>query len=183
MTTTGIILAAGLSRRMGAANKLLTKWRGKPLLRHVVDAAQDSDLDELLLVTGHEAEAVRAIAPEVRAVHAEDYEAGMGASLAKGAAAVEEGANMMVLLGDMPLVEARHINTILAEVGSDRPTIAIDDEGRRGHPVLFPARLRGALMALEADEGGRYILRGENPIIVEIGPAAVQDFDTPAAFA
>jgi molybdenum cofactor cytidylyltransferase len=168
---------------MGEANKLLTKWQGKPLLRHAVDAALESDLDDLLLVTGHEAEAVRAIAPELTAVHAENYEAGMGASLSAGVAVVEEGANMMVLLGDMPLIEAGHVNAILAKAESDRPVIASGEDGRRGHPVFFPARLRSALTALERDEGGREILRRENPITVEIGLVASRDFDTPDAFA
>ena len=54
----GVVLAAGLSSRMGAANKLTKKWQGKPLVRHVVDAAIASELEGTMVMTGHEAEKV-----------------------------------------------------------------------------------------------------------------------------
>ena len=88
--TTGIILAGGLSRRMGTRNKLLEVWRGKPLLRHVVEAALASDLDDVLVVLGHEADAVRAVLPDgTRTIVAPDHADGLSATLRAGLAATE----------------------------------------------------------------------------------------------
>ena len=49
----GIVLAAGTSSRFGAANKLLAAWKGQPMLRAVVEAALATELDPVIVVTGH----------------------------------------------------------------------------------------------------------------------------------
>jgi molybdenum cofactor cytidylyltransferase len=53
----GIILAAGQSKRMGRAKQLLP-FRGKPLISHIVCAALASQLDEVIVVLGHGAEEI-----------------------------------------------------------------------------------------------------------------------------
>lgn len=58
-----IVLAAGESRRMGDANKLLLDVRGKPLVAHVVEqllAVDAATIDRVIVVLGFEAEPVRA---------------------------------------------------------------------------------------------------------------------------
>ena len=55
-----IVLAAGRSTRMGAANKLLADVGGKPMVRHAVEAALASRARPVLVVTGHQADDVRA---------------------------------------------------------------------------------------------------------------------------
>ncbi|MBT4905482.1 MAG: NTP transferase domain-containing protein, partial [Rhodospirillaceae bacterium] len=57
-----IILAAGQSRRMGAVNKLLIEVDGKPMMRHAVDAAREAGADPVIVVTGHQPDAVQAAA-------------------------------------------------------------------------------------------------------------------------
>lgn len=182
MKTTGIILAAGLSRRMGSTNKLLMPWRGKPLLRHVADAALGAKLDDVMVVTGHEAVAVAAVVPDLPQIHAEGFADGMGASLSAGARAAGAGSNIMILLGDMPLVTTAHINTLLQNTDENRPVVAVSDEGHWGHPVLFPAKFQQALAGLNADSGARHILAGADCVTISIGQAALRDFDTPDSF-
>ncbi len=180
--TTGIILAGGLSRRMGARNKLLEVWNGKPLVRHVADAALASELDAVLVVLGHEAEQVLALLPDgVRTTFAPDYEDGLSATLQAGLAASD--GTVMVLLGDMPLVGASHINALLATFNDANPLVAASHEGRLGNPVLFGVGYREALSKLSGDKGARFLLETEPVTLVDIGPAAVRDFDTPEAFA
>ena len=53
-----IILAAGESKRMGQAKQLLGIG-GKALLQQVLDSVLESDVDEVILVLGHEAERIR----------------------------------------------------------------------------------------------------------------------------
>ena len=54
----GVVLAAGLSTRMGR-NKLLLELGGEPVVARAVRGARDAGLDPVLLVVGHEAERVR----------------------------------------------------------------------------------------------------------------------------
>lgn len=179
--TIGIVLAGGLSRRMGARNKLVEVWNGKPLLRHVVDAMLASDLDDILVVLGHEADAVAAVLQSgIPTVLAHDYASGLSATLRAGLLASD--GDFMVLLGDMPLVSAFHINALLAVADDENPLVVASHEGQLGNPALFATRYRHTLMALSGDKGGRSLLESEPVTLVDIGPAALRDFDTPEAF-
>lgn len=106
-----VVLAAGMSRRYGQDNKLLAELAGEPLLRRVVCAALASKARPVIVVTGHEAEPVRQALTglPVRFVHNDRYDRGMGTSVAAAARvlAAEVGVTgTMVLLGDMPAVDA-----------------------------------------------------------------------------
>nr|TFG54499.1 MAG: hypothetical protein E4H34_02555 [Hyphomicrobiales bacterium] len=85
----GIILAAGLSSRMGS-NKLLAEIEGMPLLRKTVDAAMASDLEPVIIVIGHDAKNVQnALAGiDVIFAHNAQYSEGLSTSLRTGIAAV-----------------------------------------------------------------------------------------------
>src|SRR5262245_9395458 len=83
----GIVLAAGRSSRMGR-NKLLCELAGAPLCAHALRAALGAGLDPVHVVTGCEAEQVRAAlqpyATSVRFAHNPDFEQGMASSLQVG---------------------------------------------------------------------------------------------------
>ena len=100
-----LVLAAGQSRRMGQANKLLAPVDGRPMVAHAVDAMLASRADPVIVVTGHQADAVRAALagrPVIWA-HNPDYASGLSSSLAAGLAALPEDAEGVVIgLGDMP---------------------------------------------------------------------------------
>lgn len=193
---TAIVLAAGQSRRMGDDNKLLLEHEGKPILRHVVDAALGAkSVSDVVVVTGHEAEAVEdALAGlDVRFVHNTAYEEGLSASLRSGIEAVSSKAShALILLGDMPGVSAAMIErmaaTLTASAGripAEKAIAVATSRGKRGNPVLWPRAHFEALAAISGDTGARHII-GQNRdavIEVEIGEAAALDVDTPEAYA
>src|SRR5690242_20426756 len=112
-----IVLAAGRSTRMGATNKLTSDLDGKPLVRHTVEAALASRAHCVLVVTGHEAEAVRdALAGlDVGFAHNPEFASGLASSLKAGIRALpEDVGGAAVLLGDMPQISAQHIDALLA---------------------------------------------------------------------
>lgn len=185
----GLILAAGQSRRMGAENKLTKPWRGKPLLRHCVDAALESALSEILIVTGHQADEVKSILPsELSTIHNPLSEQGMATSLAVGIKQLDDDAAVMILLGDMPLVNSINIDALIdVYAGNDDPAkiVVATSNGKWGNPVIFPPKYRDALLQLSGDRGARSLLR-ENELhlsLVEIGIAAQRDFDDANSFA
>ncbi|MEE9315045.1 MAG: nucleotidyltransferase family protein [Rhizobiaceae bacterium] len=181
---TGIILAAGQSRRMGAVNKLVEPWQGKPLVCHVYEAAMASKLDEVIVVTGFEPNKIRSVLAGARLVHNPDFEAGMAGSISVGAEFAEQGDGVMILLGDMPLVTATHINEILSRFdGGAASIVAATSEGKLGNPVLFGRNYFEALQSLEGDRGARGLIEvTRNLTKVEIGDAGARDFDTQEAF-
>jgi CTP:molybdopterin cytidylyltransferase MocA len=146
----GVVLAAGASARMGRPKTLLP-FAGRPLLQHAVDAVAGSRLDELVLVLGAEAEAVRAalaLPRALRVVALADASAGLSASLRAGLAAADPRADAgAVLLGDQPGVDAALVDRVAdAFLAGGRPAARPffrDARGRRvpGHPVLLARRL------------------------------------------
>lgn len=200
------MLAAGLSARMGGeTNKLVEPVAGRALVAWVVDALLESAVAPIVVVTGYEAERVQAALagrPCRFARHA-GYREGMGSSLACGAQALlafandgsarEESArvrSVLVCVGDLPGLRARHVDAVLngaASSLSGRAGIAVPTcGGRRGHPVCFGADWLPALARLAGDEGARSILREQASHVVEIelgDPGILLDIDTPEALA
>jgi molybdenum cofactor cytidylyltransferase len=182
-----LVLAAGLSRRMGGANKLLAPFEGAPLIARVVDTALASPARPVCVVTGHDAGALRAALSgrEVVFAHNPAPEAGLASSLRAGLAALPAGLDgVLVCLGDMPWVRPAHLAALLAAFAApERPICVPRFEGRRGNPVLWPARHFGAMAALAGDAGARGLLDAHAAEVcyVPVADAGVtRDVDTPA---
>lgn len=184
-----LILAAGRSTRFGAENKLLAPFEGRPMLGYALDRAREAGCNPVIVVTGHEAEAIRAAAPEARFVHNPDYTEGLSTSLRAGLAALPEtvGASF-ILLGDMPRVSGATLRRLLAAAQEHPamqafvPTFA----GRWGNPVLVRRALFPSLGKLHGDQGARKLLEASRDAVEEVpvdDPGILADFDTKEALA
>lgn len=180
---TGIVLAAGLSRRLGRPKQLL-RLGGQTVIEHVVRAAVASSLDEVIVVLGARAEEIRSALGglPVRFIVNERYEQGQGTSLATGIAALHGDADAaVILLGDQPGIATDVIDRVTAarrERGASIVMAAYEDG--RGHPVLFGREQFAALRALSGDSGGREVIRTHPDMVVTVdvdGPVPA-DIDT-----
>lgn len=186
MIPAAIILGAGKSSRFEGGNKILALLDGKPLLRHVLDTVRQAGVENIVLITGHMAEAVRADAAGagVRIIHNPDFASGMASSIRVGISALamhEEAA--FLLLADMPLVRASTLECLMeaARENADKQAIIPVQSNRRGNPVLFRAALFPALQGLAGDAGARHLLEKMPDQIHEMpceDPGIHADFDT-----
>jgi molybdenum cofactor cytidylyltransferase len=181
-----VVLAAGRATRMGS-NKLIAEAGGKLLLRHVVDAALASSARPLIVVTGHEADAVAGALQglDVRFVHNAHFAQGLSTSLKTGIAAVPpDAAGAVILLGDMPAVTAALIDELIeafAHAPHMSAVVPVHD-GQRGNPVLLSRRLFREVPRLKGDRGARPILDDHTDVLEIQGDHAVTlDIDTPDA--
>lgn len=186
-----VVLGAGRSSRMGQRNKLLATVAGKPMLQRVVDSALRSNLVSITVVTGCEAEKVRALMQErdVSFVHNADYQTGLASSLKLGLSSLPDDIDgVMILLADMPFIEAAHINALVAEFNpsNERDIVAPIRQERLGNPIIWAARYIPTMMKLSGDRGARPLLKefAANVWEVPMGDDAIfLDVDTPEALA
>jgi molybdenum cofactor cytidylyltransferase len=185
-----IILAAGRSTRMGS-NKLLEDLNGKPLVRHVAEAALASKVHPVIVVTGHQHEGVSAALEGLNLtfIHNADFADGLSTSLKTGVAALTtEVTAVIVLLGDMPLIPSAAINQLITAFEASPQKIAAVPvyEGEWGNPVLLSRTLFEEVSTLQGDAGARRLLNGRADDVLEVpiaSDAVLIDLDTPEALA
>jgi molybdenum cofactor cytidylyltransferase len=186
-----LILAAGQSRRMGTLNKLLIGIDGKPMVRHVADAVAASRARPVVVVTGHERDAVaRALAGiEAELVVNPDFAQGLSTSVKRGLAALPpdiDGA--VVCLGDMPMVRGAEIDRLIDAFNplEGRAICVPTRRGKRGNPVLLAKPLFAELAAVTGDVGARDLVAAHPELVAEVemeSDAVLTDIDTPQALA
>ena len=140
-----LVLAAGRSTRMGGPNKLTAEIGGRPLVRIAAEQALASQARPVIVVTGHQRERVEAALAglDVTFVHNPDYADGMSTSVKAGIAAVPADADgAIVCLGDMPQVDAKLIDRLLAAFDPEKGALVVVPtmDGKRGNPVVWSRR-------------------------------------------
>ncbi len=181
MNVQGIILAGGLSTRMGA-EKLLLKLDGTPVLVWVVRAALESDLQRVILVTGPRQEVSAVCAPmennpRLHRITNPFPEQGMSSSLRLGLSRIsDDAAGVVILLADQPRVTAAVIDELLRVFRQDPSRIVLPTiGGRRTTPVVFPSDLFPQLLATEGDIGGRLVVDHNVTRVVKVEMRARYD--------
>jgi CTP:molybdopterin cytidylyltransferase MocA/xanthine/CO dehydrogenase XdhC/CoxF family maturation factor len=185
-----VVLAAGLSRRMGARNKLLLSMGGEPIIRRVVRGVLEAGFSEVVVVLGHQAEEVhRALdGLGVRQVQNEAFESGQVSSVRAGLAALEQPADAVAIcLGDQPLVGRVELLELRAAYAT-RPHGSILVPFRneaRGNPVILDWQSARQTLERGTNFGCRHFM-DENPDRVYRWPAPsdhfVRDIDEPADY-
>ena len=185
---TAIILAAGLSSRMQGGAKLLAPLGGIPLIRHSVKNICETVFDEIIVVIGHNAKAVIDALDDlpVTLVKNPDYTNGKASSIKAGLKAIaKDSDDVLIALGDMPLVPAMLIDKLCA-AHRDNPdadnTITLPFcANQHRNPVLFGKAFFDLLAALEGDQGARQIIHDHDMSIARIDwpdKAVFMDADT-----
>jgi molybdenum cofactor cytidylyltransferase len=181
----GIVLAAGTSSRFGEGSKLLAPVEGTPLVRRAVEPLCEI-LPEVVVVLGHEADAVREALCDrpITFVENESYRDGQASSVRRGIEAVGERVDgALFALGDMPDVRPATVAMLVDAFGAGvgDPVVA-GFEGRRGNPVVFGRAYFDRLAAISGDVGGRAILAsaGDTALVATRDPGVLRDVDTPA---
>jgi molybdenum cofactor cytidylyltransferase len=191
-----IVLAAGMSRRYGA-NKLLLPFGAGTVISTVLTRVTHTAAQPIVVVTGHEAERVRA---ELRArlpgaaltfIHNPDYETGeMLSSVKAGLSSLLPGpaGAAMIVLGDQPLIRLDVIERLriaFEQNCGDLIAPRFGMNGRRGHPVLIGRRWWNDVLALPVDSNVRDLLRAHPASLVHMvvsDDSILGDVDTPAAY-
>jgi len=186
--TMAIVLAAGMSRRMGQP-KVLLPWGDQTVLERILSQLIGS-VDETVVITGAQRQAVEALARRAGAtpIHNPDYAAGeMLSSLQVGLRAlIERGAaGALAVLADQPMVRARTVHHIIqAYAQTQKGLVAPSHNMRRGHPILIDRRYWQALLDLPPGSAPRDVINRHPDDIayVDADDSVLRDIDTLEAY-
>jgi molybdenum cofactor cytidylyltransferase len=181
----GLVLAAGASRRFGRPKQLLA-WRDTTLVGWVVREACSARLTrEVVIVLGGAASEAQAQIDfgRARVVVAADAREGCAASYRAGIAALDPRAKAVaVMLGDQPGVDGTIVDQVVqAWIGRPVPVLAASYRGRIGHPMVFDRELFPALAALSGDKAAWKFIeaRPDGVPLVELSRDYPPDVNTP----
>ena len=184
MSTAGLILAAGESRRMGSP-KALMQYRGETFLDRLIGLFSARCLP-VVVVLGAAADHIRpSIARPATFVLNADYLSGQTSSMQCGLRAVPPDADgILFTLVDHPAVAAATIDALLDTGGSSLVRVP-RYQGERGHPIWFSRELIAEFLALPVTGAARDVVRAHRAGTqwVDVGDAGIlADIDDPAAY-
>ena len=189
-----IILAAGKSTRMSRLKATLSAGSGADtLLTRIIRTFQQADVEDVVVVIGHEADDVRksvaASGLMARLVANTDYERGQLSSVLTGLRAIDRpGVNAMLLaLVDTPFVSAQTVRSVVQRYrASGAPIVRPVRGAEHGHPVLIDRTLFDGLRAADPVSGVKPIVRAHVSAagdVVTDDEGAFLDIDTPEDYA
>jgi molybdenum cofactor cytidylyltransferase len=185
-----VILAAGSGRRFGDGTKQVAEVEGRPLVAHVVETAWGAGVARVLVVVGHDADAVVAAASlggDIEVVHNPDHADGQATSLRTGLEALADDASTttaVVLLADQPAVRATAIlavaNAVAPRQGAGPVCARASYRDGPGHPVAFARAAWDTVRErTDGDEGARGILELLGAVPVLVAGDVPRDVDAP----
>lgn len=184
-----IILAAGMSQRMGEQNKLLLPFRGKELFLHSVDAALNSIADECILVTGYESEkTIKALSNrKIKTVQNTNYSTGMTSSIQAGIENCDlQSKAYLICLSDMPFIFTEAINQLIIhwQMLEGNSILRAKCLGKISHPTLFSSAYKSEIIAHSEPKGCKAVIQ-KNQSKVQYLPFEVDfsiDIDDPKSY-
>ncbi|HYB80816.1 MAG TPA: NTP transferase domain-containing protein [Mycobacterium sp.] len=154
MTVTGVVLAAGSSRRLGTPKQILP-YRDTTLLGATLEVARRAGFDQLIVTVGGAAEVVRHTVPLDGAdvVSVDDAGTGCSASLRVAVQRVDpRAAGIVLMLGDQPGVQPATVQRLIAQGPAGDVMVCRYADGI-GHPFWLSRHVFGELSHLHGDKG------------------------------
>jgi molybdenum cofactor cytidylyltransferase len=182
-----VVLAAGMSTRMGQPKVLLPWTKNATILEHIIMQLVLARIDHITVVTGNRAGEVHSLATKrgVEAVHNPNYEDGeIISSLQAGLASLPDHiAAALVVLGDQPRIQPKVVNQLLMAYAEGKGHIVAPTfQGDRGHPILIDRRYWPELLALPPGGAPRDVInkyKNDVALVPVETDSVLQDVDTP----
>lgn len=185
MKIAGVILAAGESKRLGTSKQLLS-FEGKSLVQHVVENISSLELDETLVITGKDNEAIgnKLAGIKHQEIYHQDFAKGMLSSIQKGIQHCKGNSfdAALIVLVDQYRIPLSHYKKLIEEVSLNSASIiSTSYSGTFGAPSIFKAEMFDELLNLGSDQSAKSLIakNKSKTKFIECQPAAF-DIDVPS---
>lgn len=183
-----IILAAGISSRMGDFKVLLPWLDERPILLHVIEKYITLKIDPIFVITGRDADRVEATVSNlsVQCLYNPDYETGEILSSVKvGLRSMPDDVSATFINpADMPRIPQSIIEQIHDAYQPER-IVAPQYDGQRGHPILLDRAYWQAMLNLAPDKAPRDVIKANRQhmtLIKTDDDGVIVDIDTPETY-
>ena len=184
-----VVLAAGMSSRLGSPKQLLA-YQGKSLLQHAVNMALQTTMRPVVIVVGANSDLVKKEIEgmEVVVVNNLAWQEGMASSLRCGLAAVQkmngDANGIIFMVCDQPYVSTSLLNDLInKQRETGKPIVASNYGEAIGPPVLFYENIFQELLQLKGDTGARKIIQQHgDEVAAVLFPKGRIDIDTLADY-
>jgi molybdenum cofactor cytidylyltransferase len=185
-----IVLAAGSSQRMGAKNKLHLPIDGVPLLRRSLKILLASNIDEVVVVLGHDHESTGALIDDLplQLVYNETHSSGQMTSVHCGLASLQDSYDgVIIALGDQPALTVADINYLIDAYHnrSSGEVVVPTFTGERGNPIIISEQCRADILAGTRNLGCRKFIENNPELVCRVempNPDVVIELDTPQEY-
>ena len=175
-----VILAAGISSRLGNITKQLLVYKNETLLKIVVKKALEISRN-VFVVLGHEKEKCEKELEDfdVNIIYNSNYKKGMGSTLSLGIKHTKEFNYTMVMLCDQPFIPISHFQVLKENIQNENIIASLYEKNKSAKvPAIFPKKYYDELLKLDADFGAKEILQKESCINIQLEKDFCIDIDT-----
>jgi molybdenum cofactor cytidylyltransferase len=171
--------------------KALLPIDGQTFIEKIVKALREAGLQNIIVILGHDAEAMRqkiTHLPVTILVNPE-YRKGQLSSLRvaiRHLLANDRCSGLLVHLVDHPYIDAALVNLLIERFEDSGKLIAVPRfHGKRGHPVIFARSLFNELLNAPEDQGAKAVVNAHRDETLEIeteDKGITLDIDTPELY-
>ncbi len=186
----GILLAAGQSKRLKKENKLIKKFRNKPLIHYALNSVQNSKIKKIIIVLGYQYKEVKKKIKKNKKIifaHNKNYKNGMSSSIKVGLQKIsKKDKGFIILQSDMPFVKTSDINKIYKSIKRKNYLVhALKYKNRIGNPIGFDISILKKFKKIKGNVGAKYMVKRLNHStnFIKVSSSKVfKDFDKASDF-
>ena len=185
-----IFLAAGQSKRLKNENKLLKKFKNKPLLHYALKSVQKSKIKEIIIVLGYQFKEIKKIIEnnkKFKFVINKNHKQGMSSSIKTGLKKItKKDKGFIILQSDMPFVKTSDINKIYNSITKKKFLVhALKYKNKIGNPIGFDILILKKFKKIKGNVGAKYMvkrLKNSTNFIKVSSSKVFKDFDKASDF-
>ena len=180
-----ILLAAGQSKRLKGENKLIKKFKNKPLLNHVLNSLVKSKVQKIIIVLGYQNKQLRRIIKKNNKnifVVNKKFKLGMSTSIKSGLRKIsKKDKGFIIVQSDMPFIKSSDINKIYDSIKKGQSLVhALKFRSKVGNPIGFDISVINKFKKIKGDVGAKFMvkrLRKKTNFIKVSSSKIFKDFD------
>ena len=180
-----ILLAAGQSKRLKGENKLIKKFKNKPLINHVLNSLVKSKVNKIIIVLGYENKKLRKIIKKNNKnifVMNKKFKSGISTSIKSGLRKISKNdEGFMVVQSDMPFIKSSDINKVYNSIKKGKSLVhVLKFRNKVGNPIGFDISVINKFKKIKGDVGAKFMVKRlkKNTNFIKVSSNRIfKDFD------